>query len=274
MSDQHLFASATAVTEDGSNRYRGEIQPGWDVVGNANGGYLMAMAARAGSAAAGGRAPLSVTAHFLSPGRPGPVRFDTTVHKQGRRLSTVGVAVIALTDDEGRETERPLVQLLGAFGDDPGTDSDIERIDVERPDIPDPDYCIAMEGGDGFPPPLMNRVDLRLHPDDAGFGSGRPLFQGWIRLLDDEPVDPFALMLAADVFPPTVFNANLPVAWAPTIELTVHVRGIPEPGWLQCRFVSHYLMGGLVEEDGEVWDSTGRLVAQSRQLALIPRSDG
>lgn len=53
--------------------------------------------------------------------------------------------------------------------------------------------------------------------------------------------------------------------------MTTHVRGIPEPGWLRCKFTTRFITGGVLEEDGEVWDSTGRLVAQSRQLALMPR---
>ena len=53
--------------------------------------------------------------------------------------------------------------------------------------------------------------------------------------------------------------------------MTTHVRGIPEPGWLRCRFSTRFVSGGLLEEDGEIWDESGRLVAQSRQLALTPK---
>ena len=41
------FAAASAVTALGDGRYSAEVQPRWDVVGNAQGGYLMAIAARA-----------------------------------------------------------------------------------------------------------------------------------------------------------------------------------------------------------------------------------
>ena len=39
--------------------------------------------------------------------------------------------------------------------------------------------------------------------------------------------------------------------------------------WLHCAFVSRVAAGGVVEEDGEIWSEDGRLLAQSRQLALV-----
>jgi Thioesterase-like superfamily len=55
-----------------------------------------------------------------------------------------------------------------------------------------------------------------------------------------------------------------------TIELTVHLRARPAPGWLACRVPTRFVIGGYHEEDFEIWDSTGALVAQSRRLALLP----
>jgi acyl-CoA thioesterase len=259
------FHSDTAVTRNGDN-YEGEIRPGWDIVGNANGGYLMAIGARA-MASASGRQPVAITAHFLSPGKPGPVNVEPVIVKSGRRFSTVRATVAT--------EERPLIELLGSFSEPSGL-NEVIRVDAEPPSLPPPEDCVRVEASEAhFPPPIMKRVDLRLNPEDASFAvgkpSGRPEFRGWLRLVDDEPIDAFALMLAVDVFPPTVFNANLPVAWTPTLELTAHIRCVPVPGWLRCRFSTRFITGGLLEEDGEVWDDSGRLVAQSRQLALLPR---
>lgn len=116
---------------------------------------------------------------------------------------------------------------------------------------------------------------MRLHPEDASFAEGRPSgrarMRGWFRLRDGERADSLALVLATDAFPPTIFNADLPVAWTPTVELTAHVRAAAPPGWWRCAFRTRFISGGYLEADGEIWDGSGRLLAESRQLALVPR---
>ena len=175
------FADATRVASQGDGRFSGEIEEGWDIVGNANGGYLMAIAARAASVAAGDLPPSTVTAHFLNPGRPGQVEISTSVAKQGRRFTTVQATMNA--------GERPLVALLGSFSSEPPSDHPVERIEASPPKMPDPEDCIPVVGTNTFPPPMMNKIELRLHPDDVTFEANHPMFRGWFRLLEDEPIE-------------------------------------------------------------------------------------
>ncbi len=260
------LADASGVERTGEGTWTGAIEPGWDIAGNANGGYLLTIAARALADATGRPDPATVTGHFLAPGAAGAVTVDAGVVRSGRRFATATGVL--------RDRQRPLLAVLGSFTDLVATDGP-ERVDGGPPDLPPPEDCVAVDQASQTPPPFMSRIDPRLHPDDAGYGrgepSGEPRVRGWFRLRDDEPVDTLALLLVADAFPPTIFNAHLPVAWTPTLELTVHVRARPEPGWLRCAFRTRYVSDGFLEEDGEVWDATGRLVAQSRQLALVPR---
>ena len=129
--------------------------------------------------------------------------------------------------------------------------------------------------GESPVPPLVDKIDLRMRPEDCGFRhgdkTGRAEIAGWLGFADGTPFDAFSLLFACDAFPPPVFNTDVAPGWVPTVELTVHVRGVPAPGPVRCVFRSRFLHGGLLDEDGEVWDSAGTLVAQSRQLALIPR---
>jgi acyl-CoA thioesterase len=258
------FAEATAVKARGDGIWEGLVAEGWDIVGNVNGGYLLAMAARAAGEAAGRPVPVTVTGHFLAPGKPGPVTVDPTVLKEGRRLSTV-TAMIA--------SDRPLVAMLGTFAGTGDAGASFERVEGTPPDLPPPDECIRVEPTETFPPPFVGRIDLRLHPDHREFGSGdSSKVRGWVRLLGGEPIDQVAMLMIADSFPPAVFFSDTPLAWVPTVELTVHVRERPVPGWLRCVFVTRFVTSGMLEEDGEMWDESGRLVALSRQLALVPKS--
>jgi acyl-coenzyme A thioesterase PaaI-like protein len=266
-----IFVDATAVnrlvTETASEvtRFSAEVKPGWDIGGNANGGYLMAIAGRA-MAEAVGRPPVTLTAHYLRPAPAGPCEITVTTVRSGRRFAT---ATATLEMESGQ-----VLALLGTFGEQtPGGPSLTREAPV---DLPDYDDCeIPPLPTDGPGPEMMRRLAVRIRPGDEGFRtgnpSGSPEIRGWFAFADGAPIDAVGLLLVADAFPPPIFNTELPVAWVPTVELTVHVRAIPEPGPLRCWFRSRFIHDGLLDEEGEIWDSTGTLVAQSRQLALFPR---
>ncbi len=76
-----------------------------------------------------------------------------------------------------------------------------------------------------------------------------------------------SLAFVVDCATPVV--AELGRRTSSTVQLTVHLREHPAPGPLACRVRTRHLAHGLHEEDFDVWDSTGVLCAQSRQLALL-----
>ena len=265
------FQAATAVRRVDDRRFDATILDGWDIGGNANGGYLLAIAGRAMSQAVG-RPPLTVTAHYLAPAPAGPCVIDVEVVRAGRRMATAD-ATLSLLAADGSSTRA--LRVLGTFAEQDAA-ADALQVDGAPPDLPPYDECLPVaHASDEFEPAIHQQLAVRLRPGDEGFRTGRPTgraeIAGWFAFPEEHPVDPVGLLLVADAFPPPVFNTALPVGWVPTIELTVHVRGLPAPGPLACVFRSRFVQGGLLDEDGEVWDSAGRLVCQSRQISLTPR---
>ncbi|MFG2822704.1 acyl-CoA thioesterase [Kitasatospora sp. NPDC048365] len=263
------FDRGIALTARGGGRYEGELGEGWRIGGGVNGGLLLAFAGHALSLAAGPhRDPVSVSGYYLSASVPGPATVDTEIVRRGGSLTT-GTAVL-------RQDGEERLRVLATYGDLDAFEGEV-RTTAQPPVMPPPEQCIGVEHAPKemiAEAALLERFDLRLDPAAVGWALGQPSkegrIQGWFRLADGRDADPLSLLLVADALPPVTFDLGLP-GWAPTVELTVHVRCRPAAGWLRVVHATRNLAGGYFEEDAEVWDADGRLVAQSRQLARAPR---
>lgn len=265
-----------ALRRHGDGVYDGHLDGAWSIGAGINGGLLLAACANAlrqTFSGSGHPDPFAISAYYLSASTAGPARFTTEVLRRGRSMSTGSVSLTQ--DDGGRAVER--VRALATYGDLAALPEEVATTAVE-PELPDVERCVSSSLA---PPdfrataPLLDRFDLRLDPDTVGWALGRPtgrgVMRGWLRMADGREPDPLAVLLALDALPPVTFDLGLP-GWAPTLELTAHVRALPAPGWLKVVHATRNVAGGLLEEDAEVWDSAGRLVAQSRQLVRSPRS--
>jgi acyl-CoA thioesterase len=266
----HDTALNPPATGRGPGTWTGTMSPTYNIGDKPNGGYMLAVAVNAmtqglsGPGGSGHPHPFSVNAHYLRPGESGPVSIDTETIRVGRTLSTA----TAIMHQNGKAK----LQLIGTFGNlhNARGPSVVRGV---PPELPPPDECIRRNTSPNATRlAISDSLDMRLHPS-TGFITGKPSgtaeVTGWMRFADGREPDVLSLALFADAMPPTVFEVLPMTQWVPTVEFTVHFRGIPAPGWLRARFSTRYLVGGFFEEDGEVWDSTGQLVAQSRQLAMV-----
>jgi acyl-CoA thioesterase len=257
------FDDETRLTALGDGAFEGQVSPDWSIGSNPNGGYLLALAAKSIAALTPEHPdPLSITVHYLRPGLGSqPFRIHAQVLRSGRQLSTCRATL--MQDDSAR------IEVMAAFGTQgAGAPAGSEP---PAPAIAPPEQCIPRSGDQqGIKLPIMDRLDIRLHPDEVQTKvGGRAQITGWIRFKDARAPDPTAALLFADAFPPSVFGRIGATGWVPTVELTVHLRRRPAPGWILGQFRTGDLADGRMIEDGMLWDETGRLIAQSRQLALV-----
>ena len=82
-------------------------------------------------------------------------------------------------------------------------------------------------------------------------------------------MDSLAVLLFADATPPPILRKTGPLAWVPTIELSVQIRNIPEGNTLGFISKTHFTTNGLTETDIELWAEDGKIIALGRQLAFI-----
>ncbi len=264
------FDAATAVRRSDDGNLLAHLDGGWDVGGGIlNGGYLLAVAGRAAVLQSPHPHPVALSASYLRAPAAGPAVLTVQPGPAGR---TVAHGLVTLA--EARGPALTVQATTATLADQPPGWS------LPAPEVPPVEECFSLaEHRDAAPPGvqvpgLSLRVETRLDPRTAGWAvgrpSGEPVIRAWVRFADGREPDPLALVLFADALPPTSFSMGN-TGWAPTVQLQVLVRGLPAPGWCLVEARSEEISGGWVDEDYRIWDSAGRLVAQSRQLARAPR---
>lgn len=257
------FDSDTALTDLGDGKWGAEVGTGWcSIGGSPNGGYTLAMVLAAASRTMPEAQPLSVSASYVKPAVAGPAELEVEIVKRGRMKSALQVKML----QEGSERMR----VLATYGNRAALTWP-DEFAPDRPDIPGPAECQAPPVAAGAEATIAERFDYRVTPNTrwvTGTPSGTATLDGWIRFADGREPDLASIPLFADAFPPSIYEV-VNAALVPTTDLSVHLRREPAPGWLQARFTTRALIGGVIEEDGEFWDAEGRLVAMSRQLALV-----
>ncbi len=256
----HIFDESMRLSEAGPHRWTATVSTAWDIGTAPNGGFLQALTVCAMRNELEHPDPLTVTTHFFGRIESGrDVEILTEPIRDGKTTSSAMARVL----QDGKERLRS----LGTFAD-LDTLSGTTAMRAYPPDFPPPEDCLFRDHSEA-PFEFIRQFDIHLVPELAH--SSTTEIGGWIRFEDARDPDLLSMPVFADGFPPTVLSLGI-FGWVPTIELTVHFRAKPEPGWLQCLFSTQLIRDGHFEEDGLIWDSSGRAVAQSRQLArILPR---
>ncbi|MEU4578057.1 thioesterase family protein [Nonomuraea sp. ATR24] len=259
------FDEATQAIRIDETTYDVCLDPGYSIGGPLNGGYLMAVVLRAVVDDSPFEHPVSTTSQFHRSPAPGPAQVRVERLKAGRTAAFTRATLV----QDGVPQIESLVTTATLTGADP--------LYSDKPGhvMPPLEECVKLPN----PKPESNmtlnaQVELSFDPPTIawlnGGPTGRPESRAYFRMAEPQDPDPFVLALAVDALPPVVFSAGLR-GWAPTVDLTWHLRALPAPGLLTLIGGGRLISDGWFDEEVEVWDSAGRLVAQSRQLARVGR---
>jgi acyl-CoA thioesterase len=257
---EYAFDADSRVEPSCDDRFAAALTGRWNGTNGAvNGGYMLATCTRALGQTMPFPDPIVISGFFLRPGTAGPAVIRTSLVRSGR-TTAFGEAVLG---QDGKDVVRVAAAFanLGAGGP--------EFFAGAPPRLPPPEECIGVPVGSFGLASIAERIEFRsaeLPGWFRGEPTGRPSSEFWMRFADGRDADLPALPLLVDSTAPSVLELG---ATSTTIQLTVYLRGRPAPGWLACRATTRFVTGGYHEEDFEIWDSAGRLAAQSRQLAMI-----
>jgi hypothetical protein len=208
--------------------------------------------------------PIAVSANFLSAPEPGSVRLVATVRKRGRRIGLVDVELV--------QEARTCVHAVVTMGQPEHDARPLFCRDHEAGRMAPEPPADVVPIGPGHPGAAITNLahgcDIRPEAVESLVDGVAPTFRVWVRPKVGRVDELFALM-CGDISLPVTYAVERR-GWAPTVQLTAYLRGVPADGWLRVLCTTTEIGRDWFDEDHTVVDSSGRIVVQTRQLAMVP----
>jgi acyl-CoA thioesterase-2 len=270
------LATDTAVRPSGDGRYEATLSRDWEIWGPM-GGYVAAIALRAGGASSEHPRPAAFSCHYIDVARFGTVDIDVTTRRNARTAASQRIEV----SQDGRPILDAMLWSVGAV-------EGLEHDETVAPGVPDPDTLPSiaelLPADTPQPFPFWNNFDAKPIEFEADWPPPDPRparWQEWLRFLptatfEDPWVDAARCVILVDL--PSWPSAHRPHAWkqsgftAPTLDLNVAFHR-PTTGleWLLCDGAAPLSTEGLFGWTARVWSPGGRLHASGGGQCLYRR---
>ena len=277
MNQFERFQNALKLENIEDNKFIVNPDTNYFVGSTPHGGYLMAVMHKALANVLPHSTAITSSVQYLDRIDAKPFQLEVEVFKTGRGSSS---GIVKLKQDD---------KICTTFT---GTCSDFEFMkgydDLLKP-LPniflDKDRCEYVKMNydkisKGFTPAFIQQLECSIHPDHAWWNrkadedntDNEARCSAFLEMKGGRP-DQFCLSFYSDILPPVVCNKYGPLGWIPTITLTTHIRQLPSTNELYADFKATDINKGYFEQDCNIWDLNGNLVASSRQLTRILKSE-
>jgi acyl-CoA thioesterase-2 len=264
---------ADTRVEGADGAYEANVSPAWEIWGP-NGGYMAAIALRAGAAEAQIKRPVSFSCHFLRVARHAPIQARVQVVQRGRRAESLR---IALSQDD-----KPVLDALLR------TAAVVDGLEHEAACAPHVEAPESLPTFEELRRPewphfaFWENIETRVADRSrfaADFAGTTPRHVEWYRFrpratFEDPVVDAARVLILVDTLSWLAAWLRHPQTELRAPSLDVHVlfhASAQHSEWLLAEQTSPVAREGLVGGTSRIFDRAGRLVASGgAQLLCLP----
>ena len=275
MNQFEQFQAALVLSKVSDNIFSFTPDPRYFVVNTPHGGYLLALMNKAMTQVLPHPSAINSNVYYLDRTEPESAELHVEVFRTSKGSSMGQVKLIQ---------NNKITCLYSALCSDFDYMKGYSGLNTSLPEImktvKQNDFKVMNYEnlGLGSTPSFIKQLNMSVHPDhawwdrDISSDAAEARCSAYLEL-EGGIADTFVLSYLADILPPVVQNKYGSLGWIPTLALTCNIRQLPQTNLLFIDGLAKDISNGYFEQDCYIWDMNGNLVATSRQLAKILKSE-